>query len=144
MTLCSFCSFVRLCGTNLTQIFFLKFLERIWWVDSQLMYSWSYIIWLFWASPSWTFATVSRFWTIEEVCYMNHLCILHVPLWIFEPFVAECYRFVVFSVIIKMLNVNYCQWPVMVTHFQSLQSAVDHTGHLHYQRVNLFEDRCSR
>lgn len=144
MTLCSFCFFVRPCGTNFTQIFFPKFLERIWWVVSQLMYSWSYIIWLFWASPSWTFATVSRFWTIEKVHYMNHFCILRVPLWIFEPFGAECYRFVVFSVILKMLNVNYCQWPVMVTQFQSLQSAVDHTGHLHYQRVNLFEDRCSR
>ena len=145
MTLCSFCSFVRLCGTNFTQIiFFPKFLERIWWVVSQLMYSWSCIIWLFWASTSWTVATVSRFWTIEAVHYLNHLCIPHVPLGIFEPFGAECYRFVMFSVMLKMLNFNYYQWPVMVTQFQSLQTAVDHTGRLCYQRVKLFEDRCSR
>jgi hypothetical protein len=119
-----------------------RFLERIWWVVLQLMYCLSYIIRLFWASTSWTFVTVSRFWTIEEVQYLNHLCIPHVPLWIFEPFGAECYRFVMFIVMLKMLNVNYCQWPVMVTQFQSLQSAVDHTGHLCYQRVKLFEDRC--
>lgn len=145
MTLCSFCYFVRLCGTNFMQIFFFpKFLERIWWVVSQLMCGWSYIIWLFWASTLWTVATVTRFWIIEAVRYLNHLCISHSPLWIFELFGAECYRFVMFNVMLKMLNVNYCQWPVMVTQFQSLQSAVDHTGHLYYQRVKLFEDRCSR
>jgi len=55
-------------------------------------------------------------------------------LWTFG---AECYRFVMFSVMLKMLNVNYCQWPVMVTQVQSLQSAVDHTGRLCYQRVKL-------
>jgi hypothetical protein len=54
-----------------------------------------------------------------------------------------------FSVMLKMLNVNYCQWPIMVIlkqlfKFQSLKSAVDHTGHLCHQRVKLFEDRCSR
>lgn len=127
-------------GTNFMQIiFFPKFLERIWWVVSQLMYSWSYIIRLFWASTSWTFATVSRFWTIKAVHYLNRLCIAHVLLWIFEPFGAECYRFVMFSVMLKMLNVNYCQWPVMVTQFQSLQSPVGHTGHLCYQKVKLLK-----